>query len=254
MVCVPKAEGGGTGSRSLNFDDVPNEGNLNVVCGWLTVSQPFAVHCGRPSNVEELSQAHRCPPATGTLQELTLPSDIMDALNKSPLAAHINVAAPLWLVKESEGSTTVNGDYLSTVITAYFNIWDTSTGARARCLHGKHIIALGRKCFIRGTTPQVSVPICQKCWKWGRENHHCARCRQPHRTDEHRLHVSCCQGQPKNNPPIPPTPVTMPCPHKHRCLACRKEGHSVTDCECELWYAWFDRKKIESLYAKYNPK
>jgi hypothetical protein len=237
------------GGWSLNFDDVPNEGDLNVVRGWLTASYPDLARSivADPPMSKSYLKLIGVPRYRNALQELTLPSDIMDAFDKSPLAAYINLAAPPRLVKESEGST---------VVTAYFDIWDTSTGARSRCLHGKRVIALGRECFIRGTTPQVGVPICQKCWKWGhsthvcRENHRCARCGQPHRTDEHRLRASCCQGQPKNDPPVPPTPAVMPCPHKHRCLACRKEGHSVTDRKCEFWYARFDRKKIESLYAK----
>jgi hypothetical protein len=228
---------------------VPNEGDLNVVRGWLTVSYPDLARSivADPPMSKSYLKLVGVPRFRNALQELTLPSDIMDAFDKSPLTAHINLAAPPRLVKESEGST---------VVTAYFDIWDTSTGARSRCLHGKRIIALGRECFIRGTTPQVGVPICQKCWKWGHsahvchENHRCARCRQPHRTDEHRLRASCCKGQPKNDPPVPPTPAVMPCPHKHRCLACRKEGHPVTDRKCEFWYARFDRKKIEALYAK----
>jgi hypothetical protein len=207
------------GGWSRNFDDVPNEGDLNVVHSWLTALYPDLTRSivADPPMSKSYLKLIGIPHFWNTLQELTLPSDIMDALDKSPLTAHINLAAPPRLVKESEGST---------VVTTYFNIWDTSTSARARCLHGKRVIALGHECFIRGTTPQVGVPIYQKCWKWGhlthvcRKNHHCARCRQPHRTDEHCLRASCCQGQPKNDPPIPPTPATMPCPHKHRCLAC----------------------------------
>jgi hypothetical protein len=117
------------GGWFLNFDEVPNKGDLNVVHGWLTASYPdlaWSIVANPPMSKSYLKLIG-VPRFRNALQELTLPSDIMDALDKSPLTAHINLAAPPRLVKESEGSTAV---------TAYFDIWDTSTGAHARRLHG----------------------------------------------------------------------------------------------------------------------
>ena len=55
--------------------------------------------------------------------------------------------------------------------------------------------------------------------------------------------------KPKQLPkPIPPTAEEIKvCPHRVRCINCRKEGHDAESSNCPFWYARFNRGQIDAL-------
>ncbi|KAF9539557.1 hypothetical protein CPC08DRAFT_770952 [Agrocybe pediades] len=84
------------------------------------------------------------------------------------------------------------------------------SGARAKKLINQSVMVCGIHCFIREATVHISVPICQRCWKWGHSEAGCRQCAAicphcmgPHRLEEHWAVAKCCKGNAKVNPPIP---------------------------------------------------
>ena len=58
-----------------------------------------------------------------------------------------------------------------------------------------------------------------------------------------------CKGNPKADPPVPPTDSLVACPHKYRCPNCHGE-HSVMDKKCPFWRHKFDRAWIDAKYLE----
>ena len=236
------------GGWSLRTTDVPNERDLNAARGWITQVLPAwsrNLWVGLPQSTSYL--AIHGVPKYKVGGNLTVYSDIDSAFEASPLSEHyIPTARPRVINSESKSSTSV---------TVYFNIWDSQAGTRAKALNNKTINILGRKCLIRSTPRQPGVPFCKNCCKWGhpdfmcRTRRRCPICGESHTRDEHRHHASCCKGKPKQLPkPIPPTAEEIKvCPHRVRCLNCRKEGHDAESSKCPFWYARFNRTQINAL-------
>ncbi|KDR65295.1 hypothetical protein GALMADRAFT_82031 [Galerina marginata CBS 339.88] len=165
----------------------------------------------------------------------------------SSLTDLLHLDGPVRLVRNSKSSTTS---------TAYFNIWDSKSGYRARSLIGRTFMLGPHVLMIKESNRQAGVPQCQRCWKWGHviqackaQALRCPICSGPHMEEQHRDHAACCKGSLKSNPPIPATPAGEPCPHHHRCSNCKKE-HSATSNKCMFWGLRFDRPAIEALYKK----
>ncbi|KAF9439717.1 hypothetical protein P691DRAFT_631762, partial [Macrolepiota fuliginosa MF-IS2] len=104
---------------------------------------------------------------------------------------------------------------------------------------------------IKGAKVHTSSPQCQQCWKWGHPSDscrcpaiHCPICAGPHHRDSHRSMSSCCKGNPKASPPIPPTLADMACPHVHSCINCSAQ-HAVDNRCCPYWRHCFNHNWIK---------
>ena len=140
------------------------------------------------------------------------------------------------------------------ISTAYFDIWDSQSGARGKALHGRTFHFLGSVVRIAPSNASPGTPLCTRCWRWGHaagrcksQGHHCKKCGEPHDFNHHREVAGCCKGAPKATPPILPTPVGTPCPHKDRCLNCGGD-HIVDSRKCWFWGKRFNRDAIMSKY------
>ncbi|KAF9439625.1 hypothetical protein P691DRAFT_627609, partial [Macrolepiota fuliginosa MF-IS2] len=101
-------------------------------------------------------------------------------------------------------------------------------------------------CLIKGAKVHTGSPQCQWCWKWGHPSDacrrpaiHCPICAGPHHRDLHCTMSSCCKGNPKASPPIPPTPADMACPHVHSCINCSTQHAADNRC-CPYWHHHFN--------------
>jgi hypothetical protein len=177
----------------------------------------------------------------------TTPDHLKKAMYESSLADFLHLDGPVRIIRNSKTSTFG---------TAYFNIWDSKSGSRARALIGRTFMLGPHTLLIRESNRQAGVPQCQRCWRWGHviqscksQGLRCPLCSGPHTAEQHRGHAACCKGSTKANPPIPATPANEPCPHPPRCSNCKKE-HASTSNKCKFWGLRFDRPAIEALYAQ----
>ena len=166
----------------------------------------------------------------------------------SPLAADFKLRSSVRLDRVSKASSNS---------TAYFEVWDTQSGARAKRLIGRTIMFKGRQCRIMAAKARIRVPLCTRCYRWGhptsacRAFHvQCPLCCGPHDEASHRFMCAGCRGAPNANPPVLGTPPGAPCPHKKRCPNCKGE-HSATDRKaCPFWRHCYDHEWIEAKYAQ----
>ncbi|KAF9441255.1 hypothetical protein P691DRAFT_684569, partial [Macrolepiota fuliginosa MF-IS2] len=86
------------------------------------------------------------------------------------------------------------------------------------------------------------------CWHWGHTTDTCCHpviccpiCASPHSKASHRQLTGCWQhcSNPKANPPIPPTPADVSCPHTHICLNCGTKHTADNHC-CPYWRHHFN--------------
>ncbi|KJA14978.1 hypothetical protein HYPSUDRAFT_149702 [Hypholoma sublateritium FD-334 SS-4] len=139
--------------------------------------------------------------------------------------------------------------------TVFFDIWDSQTGSRSKCLIGKTVMIKGHACRILAAPKRVGVPFCTNCCRWGHPSKGCRGrvvcpiCAGPHEKGLHRLMWGGCKGNPKANPPMPPTPPGTACPHKPRCVNC-KGDHKVTNGKCPFWKHCRDRDWIDVKYLE----
>ncbi|TFK16563.1 hypothetical protein FA15DRAFT_711685 [Coprinopsis marcescibilis] len=90
--------------------------------------------------------------ADGTLATA---DDVANVLKASPLAQNIYFMGQPTLVCNSRHSTTC---------TAYFNIWDSLAGTKAKTLIGRLVSMGGKTCQIQATKANLGVGLCQQCW------------------------------------------------------------------------------------------
>jgi hypothetical protein len=169
------------------------------------------------------------------------------ALWQSPFGEHIVLCGRPQLMRTSRASQ---------VAQAYFEVWDSQNGTRARTLQGGRFHFAGKTVTIRLTSQSVGTPLCRKCWRWGHPDKHCPkrapvcpRCGEPHYKDAHREFAGCCQGNPNGKPPVPPTPEGHTCPHRSHCPNC-KGNHEADDKCCPFWCNQFNRDWIDAEYEK----
>jgi hypothetical protein len=112
-------------------------------------------------------------------------------------------------------------------------------------------------CTIAAAAKSVGVPWCENCCIWGHPSGRCTNatrcpiCGGPHSRNEHRQCCGLCKGDKKAKPhPIPPTPRDQECPHKFKCIACRRDNCGVDSRKCQFWNHRFDRDWIVAQYAK----
>ncbi|TFK16721.1 hypothetical protein FA15DRAFT_711473 [Coprinopsis marcescibilis] len=87
--------------------------------------------------------------ADGTLATA---DDIANALKASPLAQNIYFTGQPRLVRNSKCSTTC---------TAYFNIWDSLAGTKAKTLIGRLVSMGGKTCQIQAAKANLGAALCQ---------------------------------------------------------------------------------------------
>ncbi|KDR65183.1 hypothetical protein GALMADRAFT_82167, partial [Galerina marginata CBS 339.88] len=235
---------------SIATSNVPRERDLDIIRGCVHDFFPDdlgdKIWVGLPASksyLRVLDVPTDQPAALGP----TLPDHVRKAMYASALTEHLHLDGPVRLVRNSKSSTTS---------TAYFNIWDSKSGFRARALIGRTFMLGPNTLTIKESNRSAGVPQCQRCWKWGHviqackaQALRCPICSGPHMEEQHRGHAACCKGAPKANPPVPPTPVGQACPHHHRCSNCKKE-HPATSNKCRFWGLRFDRSAIEALYTQ----
>ncbi|KAF9441639.1 hypothetical protein P691DRAFT_683293, partial [Macrolepiota fuliginosa MF-IS2] len=119
-------------------------------------------------------------------------------------------------------------------------------GTLASSLIGRQYFLNSIDCLIKGAKAHTGSPQCQWCWKWGHPSNACRHpaiccpiCVGPHHRDLHCSMSSCCKGNPKASPPIPPTLPDMACPHVHSCINCGTQ-HAVDDRHCPYWHHCFN--------------
>ncbi|KAJ2921336.1 hypothetical protein H1R20_g15754, partial [Candolleomyces eurysporus] len=177
----------------------------------------------------------------------TTPEDITRAAKASPYKQWWNLTSAPRIVPESKASTSA---------TVFFNLWDSTTGTTGNALINKRILIFNKACTISAASANPGVPLCNNCWVWGhpteacRSSTRCKVCAGPHRESEHRRLCGLCKGNAKAKPPVPPTPAGDACPHRYRCLACRRDNCSVTSGKCPFWNHRFDRDWIAAKYAE----
>ena len=165
----------------------------------------------------------------------------------------------LWLTEHCLSRNSLRSD----MGTVWFNIHDTRGGLKLQALAGRTFMYGKYRLTVGPAEKRVGVPQCTRCWRFGhRSDMHvcpshsrcCALCNGPHETEHHRILASCCRGNPKATPPVPPTPGSEPCPHKPRCVNCGGE-HGANNSVCKYWKSRFDPKWIWNRYkdAKVSP-
>ncbi|KAF9440939.1 hypothetical protein P691DRAFT_621622, partial [Macrolepiota fuliginosa MF-IS2] len=73
----------------------------------------------------------------------------------------------------------------------------------------------------------------------------CPICMGPHHRDSHCSMSSCCKGNPKASPPIPPTPTDMACLHVCSHINCGTQYTADNRC-CPYWCHCFNCDWIKS--------
>jgi hypothetical protein len=165
--------------------------------------------------------------------------DALDAVAKAGLQDLVNCKTPPRVVRDSRFSDTA---------TVYFNLDDTVSGANAKALVGR-TVQFGRwAASFRMARANPGSPLCIRCWKWGHLTSACRAlqivcpsCGGPHRKEHHRQLASCCKGNDKVSPAIPPMDPEEPCPHPPHCLNCRGK-HSADDRRCKFWRHRFEQE------------
>ncbi|TFK16336.1 hypothetical protein FA15DRAFT_607564 [Coprinopsis marcescibilis] len=122
----------------------------------------------------------------------------------------------------------------STICTAYFNIWESLAGTKAKTLIGRLVSMGGKTCQIQAMKANLGVALCQRWWRWGHSAFGCTakvlscpKCSGPHEQGQHCQVAGCCKGNPKANPPVPAVPMGEPCTYM-RCINCM--GNHAANC------------------------
>ncbi|KXN92924.1 hypothetical protein AN958_08277, partial [Leucoagaricus sp. SymC.cos] len=130
------------------------------------------------------------------------------------------------------------------------------SGANVKKLNGQFVTIGSNRCVIWPAKARPGIPLCQRCWRWGHSTNtckseaiRCPRCSGPHSERHHWEYASCCKGNPKANPPIPPTIADVDCPHVPICSNCHGK-HAANDRKCKYWRHrfdanWFSRRRAE---------
>jgi hypothetical protein len=147
----------------------------------------------------------------------------------------------------------------SDTATVYLNIADSVSGARAKALIGR-TVQFGRYvASFKAARANPGLPLCIRCWKWGHPTKacrapqiKCSHCSGPHRSEHHRSLSGCCKGGPDGKNP-PATKEGEPCPHKPRCVNCRKD-HAADDRRCNFWRHRFDHDWIKARYEEVSTR
>src|SRR5215467_1616932 len=129
---------------------------------------------------------------------------------QSALAPHFILAGKPHCIPDSKRSAT---------LTVFFEVWDSQAGSCAKALAG-HTLHFGSStCKIVTANKSPSVPLCQRCWKWGHPQQackarhlRCPRCSEPHLLDDHQSMAGCCKAAPGANPPRLATLEGQECP------------------------------------------
>ncbi|PPQ93964.1 hypothetical protein CVT25_015113 [Psilocybe cyanescens] len=171
---------------SVPTDKVPSERDTDILRGAITshfkAHYNFKPWVGMPMSKSFLRIVD-VPRFQGThydLDHLTERDEVASALKASPIwsPSHILCGNP-HIVCTSKASTTA---------TAFFDIWDTASGARARQLIDKQFMFRGRPLWIQACSKSSGVPLCTWCWRWGHPVGcchaavvKCPRCSGPHK-------------------------------------------------------------------------
>jgi hypothetical protein len=114
----------------------------------------------------------------------------------------------------------------------FVDVWDSQNGICTKNLVNKIYHIGGKLIKLEYVRQREFVPQCQKCWSWThgtnrcRINHQlCARCGQPHRTQNHHEFATCCRSLRKNGE------FKGTCEHKLKCLNCKGE-HTADSSKC----------------------
>src|SRR5215467_1256200 len=113
----------------------------------------------------------------------TRSKQVEQVMAQSALAPHFILAGKPRCIPDSKRSAT---------LTVFFEVWDSQAGSRAKALVG-HTLHFGSStCKIVTANKSPSVPLCQRCWKWGHPQQackarhlRCPRCSEPHLLDDH---------------------------------------------------------------------
>jgi hypothetical protein len=98
---------------------------------------------------------------------IEITSDAVEtALRQSPFGKHIILCGRPRLMRTLRASQ---------VAQAYFDVWDSQNGTRARALQGGHFHFAGKTVTICLTSQSVGTPLCRKCWRWGHPDKHCPK-------------------------------------------------------------------------------
>jgi hypothetical protein len=115
---------------------------------------------------------------------------------------------------------------------AFVDVWDSKNGIRTKELVNKVYHIGGKLIKLEYARQREFVPQCQNCWSWThgtsrcRINHQqCARCGQPHKTENHDLFATCCGAVKKT------ADYTGKCKHPLKCVNC-KGTHLASDSKC----------------------
>ena len=180
------------------------------------------------------------PSSTSYLKLVDMPLKPSGALL---LVEEIMAVGPPMVVQDSCVSDTV---------TVYLNVADLVSGVRAKVLL-HHAVQFGLyACPFSAAQANPGMALCQCCWKWGHPEMacrtpqtKCPSCGGPHRKEHHWTLASCCKGNKKANPVIPPTAEGLPCPHTPCCSNCGND-HAADDRQCNFWHHQFDQHWIKS--------
>ncbi|KAF9440732.1 hypothetical protein P691DRAFT_686664, partial [Macrolepiota fuliginosa MF-IS2] len=122
--------------------------------------------------------------------------------------------------------------------TVWIDLSNSQQGTCTSTLIGHHLFLNEVEVLIKGAKAHTRTPQCQHCWHWGHTTDMCCcpavccpTCAGPHLKAGHCLLMGCCCGKPKANPPVPPTPANMSCPHVHACLNCSAK-HAADNHRC----------------------
>ena len=225
--------------------DVPTDKDIDRIRGFFSVRYTHTIGdklwVGVPSSRSFLMIVG-VPVHNKYTGGLTVPDDILRAMQGHLYRHSFSLAAPLRPSKESPNSTRM---------TVFFDIWDSQQGSRARTLNDARIIINSTECFVKPAPARHVVPLCPSCWRWGhsrpscRGRTRCPKCGEPHTLEEHRQHASCCKENAKIKQTA--TPADAPCPHTFRCLNCRRDTHHAHERKCVFWESRHDPAKIKAL-------
>ena len=130
----------------------------------------------------------------------------------------------------------------------WINIWDNQNSNNAKKIINRWFNIGNIVTIVRGTNMSLGIFQCKNCWKWEHltgicyiQGSKCAKCNDPHLTNNYWEFAWCCKANTKINLPRLETKKGELCPYLFKCFNC-KSPHVANSVECLFWKHHFNKE------------